>query len=153
MQSIFAQPTPARNPDISNKALITKEKPSVSPGTVTNKSTSSQTAELHKLANDYYVWRNENNPVGSSESGLHTWDNKLGDYSPAKIAERAQHVHALLEKVRAFKIDGWPKDDRIDALLFRSQLEDVDFGNRILKSDKTNPQIYVGECVSGIFSY
>jgi uncharacterized protein (DUF885 family) len=152
IQSIFAQPTPARNPDISNKALITKEKPSVSPGTITNKSTSSQAAELHKLANDYYAWRNENNPVGSSESGLHTWDNKLGDYSPAKIAEHAQHVHALLEKVRGFKIDDWPKDDRIDALLFRSQLEDVDFGNRILKSDKTNPQIYVGECVSGIFS-
>jgi len=104
------------------------------------------------MANDYYAWRNENNPVGSSDSGLHTWDNKLGDYSPAKIAERAQHVHALLEKVRGFKIDNWPKDDRIDALLFRSQLEDVDFGNRILKSDKTNPQIYVGECVSGIFS-
>src|SRR6266404_1332405 len=164
IQSISAQPTPARNPDISNKALITKEKPSVSPGTVTNKSTSSQAAELHKLANDYYAWRNENNPVGSSETGLHTWDNKLGDYSPAKIAEHAQHVHALLEKVRGFKIDdpetigaregfrSWPKDDRIDALLFRSQLEDVDFGNRILKSDKTNPQIYVGECVSGIFS-
>ena len=152
IQSIFAQPAPARNPDISNKALITKEKPSVSPGTVTNRSTSSQAAELHKLANDYYAWRNENNPVGSSDSGLHTWDNKLGDYSPAKIAERAQHVHALLEKVRGFKIDNWPKDDRIDALLFRSQLEDVDFGNRILKSDKTNPQIYVGECVSGIFS-
>ena len=152
MQSIFAQPTPARNPDISNKALITKEKPSVSPGTVTSKSKSAQAAELHKLANDYYAWRNENNPVGSSESGLHTWDNKLGDYSPAKIAERAQHVHALLEKLRGFKIDNWPKDDRIDALLFRSQLEDVDFGNRILKSDKTNPQIYVGECVSGIFS-
>jgi uncharacterized protein (DUF885 family) len=152
MQSIFAQPTPARNPDISNKALITKEKPSVSPGTITNKSLGSQTAELHKLANDYYAWRNENNPVGSSEAGLHTWDNKLGDYSPAKIAERAQHVHALLEKVRGFKIDDWPKDDCIDALLFRSQLEDVDFGNRVLKSDKTNPQIYVGECVSGIFS-
>jgi uncharacterized protein (DUF885 family) len=152
IQSIFAQPTPARNPDISNKALITKEKPNLSPGTVTNKSPSLQAAELHKLANDYYAWRNENNPVGSSDSGLHTWDNKLGDYSPAKIAERAQHVHALLEKVRVFKIDNWPKDDRIDAILFRSQLEDVDFGNRILKSDKTNPQIYVGECVSGIFS-
>ena len=51
---------------------------------------SAATATLHKLADDYYAWRNENYPVRSSESGLHTWDDRLTDYSPAKIAERAQ---------------------------------------------------------------
>ena len=109
-------------------------------------------AALHKWADDYYAWRNENYPVQSSDSGLHTWDDRLTDYSPAKIAERAQHVRELLEKVRAMKIDTWPKDEQIDALLFRSQLEQVDFGNRVLKSTQTNPQVYIGECVSGIFS-
>ena len=44
------------------------------------------------------------------------------------------------------------KDDRIDWLLFRSQLEEVDFDNRVLKFERTNPQTYIGECVSGIFS-
>jgi len=29
-------------------------------------------AALHKLANDYYNWRNENDPVSSSNAGLHT---------------------------------------------------------------------------------
>src|SRR6202011_6358683 len=57
-------------------------------------------AALHKLANDYYNWRNENSPVASSSRGLHTWDDKLPDFSPAKIAEESQHLHALLEKVR-----------------------------------------------------
>lgn len=85
-------------------------------------------AALHKLANDYYNWRNENYPVRSSNAGLHTWDDRLTDYSPAKIVERAQHVHSLLDKVRAMKIDTWPKDERIDAILFRAQLERVDFG-------------------------
>ena len=37
-------------------------------------------------------------------------------------------------------------------MLFRSQLEAVDFGNRVMKSDQSDPQTYVGECVSGIFS-
>ena len=147
MQAIQAQPTPEpRKPDVSNKALITKSTSS------TMANVSPEVMMLHKLADDYYAWRNENYPVASSDSGLHTWDNKLTDYSPAKIAERAQHVHALLEKVRALKTDNWPKDDRIDAILFRSQLEQVDFGDRVLKSDRTNPQIYVGECVSSIFS-
>src|SRR5438270_2392934 len=94
-------------------------------------------AALHAIAKDYYNWRNENYPVRSSDQGLHTWDDQLTDYSPAKIAERAQHVHAVLEKVRAMKIDSWPKDERIDAILFRAQLENVDFEDRILKFKKT----------------
>jgi uncharacterized protein (DUF885 family) len=107
---------------------------------------------LHKMANDYYAWRNENYPVRSSDAGLHTWDDRLTDYLPAKIAEREQHVRSLLGKVRAMKTDDWPKEERIDAILFRAQLEEVDFGNRVLKFERTNPQLYVGECTSGIFS-
>src|SRR5213080_5533042 len=100
----------------------------------------------------FYAWRNENYPVNSSEAGLHTWDDRLTDYSPAKIAERQQHVHSLLEKVRAMKTDNWPKDERIDAILFRAQLENIDFQNRVLKFERTNPQVYVGECTNAIFS-
>src|SRR5437588_7236198 len=138
----FAQPSPSRQPDVSNKTLLTSA----------NQDHVMGAAALHKLANDYYNWRNENDPVSSSEAGLHTWDNRLAEHSPAKINERAQHVRALLDKVRAMKIDTWPKDERIDALLFRSQLENVDFGNRVLKFEHTNPQTYIGECVSAIFS-
>ena len=140
-----AQPTPEHKPDISNKALITKATPSLSAQTTVG------TAQLHKLADDYYTWRNENFPVTSSEFGLHTWDDRLTDYAPAKIAEREKHVRTLLEKVRAMKTETWPKDDRIDWILFRSQLEQFDFARRVLQPTEKNPQIYVGECVSGIF--
>ena len=142
----------SNRPDIINKALITKEKPQLKPESITSTSMSQSAAELRKLAGDYYAWRNENYPVRSSDAGLHTWDNRLTDYSPAKIAGRAQHVRALLEKVRAMKTDNWPKDERIDWILFRAQLEQVDFDNRVLKFDRTNPQLYVGECSNGIFS-
>jgi uncharacterized protein (DUF885 family) len=137
-----AQPSPSRQPDVSNKTLITSA----------NQDHVMGAAALQKLANDYYNWRNQTNPVGSSESGLHTWDDRLADFSPAKINERAQHVRALLDKVRAMKTDTWPKDEQIDAILFRSQLENVDFGNRVLKFEHTNPQTYTGECTSAIFS-
>jgi uncharacterized protein (DUF885 family) len=137
-----AQPTPSRQPNIANKTLITNASNDHVIGA----------AALHKLADDYYAWRNENYPVASSDKGLHTWDNKLTDYSPAKIAERAQHERALLDKVRGMKIDTWPKDDRIDAILFRAQLEGLDFYARILKFERTNPDIYVSECTNGIFS-
>jgi uncharacterized protein (DUF885 family) len=137
-----AQRSPSRQPDVSNKTLITSA----------NQDHVMGAAALHKLADDYYNWRNVNDPVSSSNAGLHTWDDKLADYSPAKISERAKHVRELLDKVRAFKTDGWSKDDKIDALLFRSQLENVDFGNRVLKFEFTNPQTYTGECSSAIFS-
>jgi len=147
-----AQSPSQRNPDVSNKALITKSTPSISPDTFKTQSVNAAVAALHKIADDYYVWRNENYPVRSSDAGLHTWDDRLTDYSPAKIAERQQHVHSLLEKVRAMKTDNWPKDERIDWILFRAQLEEVEFGNRVLKFERTNPQVYVGDCTNGIFS-
>src|SRR5438067_2626178 len=50
------------------------------------------------------------------------------------------------------KTDNWPKNGRIDWILFRSQLEKVAFGDRVLKFEQTNPQVYVGDCTNGIFS-
>src|SRR5436305_5279197 len=118
-----AQSPNQRKPDLSNKALITKSTPGIDKKAFKDQSVSAATATLHKLADDYYAWRNENYPVRSSEAGLHTWDDRLTDYSPAKIAERAQHMRSLLNKVRGMKIDNWPKEERIDWILFRAQLE------------------------------
>lgn len=148
--SLRAQLTPEPRTDVSNKALVTKATPAVSPPT--NKPGTADIAALRKMADDYYAWRNENYPVGSSDSGLHTWDDRLTDYSAAKIAERAGHVRKLLDQVRALPAGSWPKDDRIDWMLFRSQLEGADFNSRVLQSEKTDPQVYVGECTNGIFS-
>ena len=113
---------------------------------------SAEAVPLHKLADEYYDWRNEQYPVRSSDAGLHTWDDRLTDYSPAKIAERAEHVRALLAKVNAMQTAKWPKDERIDWILFRSQLESAAFDDRVWHSTSRDPQTYVGECSNGIFS-
>lgn len=109
---------------------------------------------LRALAEKYYQWRNETRPVASSDQGLHTWDDKLTDYSPAAIQARAEHVRKLLAQVQAMDsaTRSWSRDDRIDWLLFRAQLEEAAFYDRVLRLTETNPQIYVGECSSGIFS-
>src|SRR6267143_6396887 len=96
-------------------------------------------ADLHKLADDYYNWRNQNYPVFSSDSGLHTWDNKLTDYSLSALLARRLHVKELLGKVRAMQTANWSKDDRIDWLLFRSQLESVAFFDRVMDFEETDP--------------
>jgi uncharacterized protein (DUF885 family) len=142
--TLFGQPTPEPRSDVSNKTLLTKATPAAK--------SSNDIATLRKIADEFYAWRNENFPVFSSDAGLHTWDNRLTDYSAAKIAERDRHVRTLLDQVRAMPGAKWPKDDRIDWLLFRAQLENSDFGSRVLQSEKTDPQLYVGECSNGIFS-
>jgi uncharacterized protein (DUF885 family) len=152
LHGVYAQSPSGRSPDVSNKALITKSTPAINPEAFKNQNVNAAVAALHKLADDYYAWRNENYPVRSSEAGLHRWDDRLTDYSPAKITERAQHVRSLLEKVRAMKTDNWPKNERIDWILFCAQLENVDFENHVLKFERTNAQVYVGECSNAIFS-
>ena len=109
-------------------------------------------AALHRLANDYYNWRNQSYPVSSSDAGLHTWDNKLTDYSPAAIAARRAHILSLLAQVNRMRTDKWKKDDRIDWLLFRAQLEAPAFFDRVMDFEHSDPQIYVNECSNGIFS-
>src|SRR5258708_22353168 len=109
-------------------------------------------AALRRIAADYYDWRNRNYPVASSDAGLHTWDSKLTDYSPAAIAARRQHVRSLLAQVNAMPTTNWNKDDRIDWLLFRSQLEGVVFFDRVMDFEHADPQTYVNECSNSIFS-
>src|SRR5256885_5119916 len=147
-----AQSPNQRKPDLSNKALITKSTPPIKAEAFKKQSLTAAAAALHKMADEYYAWRNENYPVRSSGAGPHTWDDRLTDYSPAKIAERAQHVRSLLDNVRGMKTDNWPKDARIDWILFRAELENVEFGDRVLKFERTNPQVYTGECTNGVFS-
>lgn len=109
-------------------------------------------ADLQKLANDYYTWRNQNYPVASSDAGLHTWDNKLTDYALSAILMRRLHVKEVLGKVRGMETANWSKDDRIDWLLFRSQLEGIEFFNRVIDFETSDPQTYINECSNGIFS-
>ncbi|MGH8165087.1 MAG: hypothetical protein ACREP1_12220, partial [Rhodanobacteraceae bacterium] len=101
-------PAVQHTPDVSNKALITTATPNLD----TDKN--GDAATLHKLADDFYNWRNEQFPGGSSGAGLHTWDDRLTNYAPEQIAARAAHVTELLQRVNAMQTSSWPNDERID---------------------------------------
>jgi uncharacterized protein (DUF885 family) len=108
--------------------------------------------DLRLLAAEYYNWRNQNFPVFSSDAGLHTWDDRLTDYSLSAILERRLNAKELLAKVQAMSTADWSKEDRIDWLIFRAQLENVVFFNRVIDFEQSDPQVYVNECSNGIFS-
>jgi len=108
--------------------------------------------QLRSTAIDFYHWREQNFPVWSSDEGLHTHDAKLTDYSPAAIASRRAHVESLLKTVGSADITSWSKDDQIDWILFRAQLERFDFDRRVLHPEETDPGTYVSEASNAIFS-
>lgn len=114
--------------------------------------TATTPADLRRLADDYYSWRNQNYPVISSDNGLHTWDHKLTDYSLSAILARRLYVKDLLAKVETMPTKNWSKEDRIDWMLFRAQLSGIAFFNRVMDFESTDPQTYVNECSNGIFS-
>jgi uncharacterized protein (DUF885 family) len=120
--------------------------------TLTNAQSTGSPDALRRVASDYYNWRNQNYPVASSDAGLHTWDNKLTDYSPAAIAARRAHVAGLLGQVNRMRTDKWKKDDQIDWLLFRAQLEAPVFFDRVMDFEHSDPQVYVNECSNAVFS-
>lgn len=119
---------------------------------VANAQTNASPAELQRLADEYYNWRNQQYPLFSSDVGLHTWDNQLTNYSPAAIAARRARVTSLLAQINRMQTAEWKKDDRIDWLLFRAQLEGPAFFDRVIDFEHTDPQTYVNECSNAIFS-
>jgi uncharacterized protein (DUF885 family) len=108
--------------------------------------------ELHKLAHDYYQWRDNAYPVATSSMGDHRLDDRIADYHKSEIAQRRQHVSVLLAQVANMPTDGWSRDDRIDRILFQSQLAGADFFGRRLDPESTDPQLYVNECSNALFS-
>src|SRR5438552_81797 len=44
------------------------------------------------------------------------------------------------------------KDDRVDRILLQAQLAGVDFFDRQLDPESSDPQLYVNECSNSIFS-
>ena len=109
-------------------------------------------ASLQALARSYYAWRDSSYPVSSSDQGLHTWDDRLTDFTMPAVLARRRHVTGLLTRVGAMRTAAWAKDDRVDWMLLRAQLEGVAFFDRVMQNEETNPQVYVGECGNAIFS-
>jgi uncharacterized protein (DUF885 family) len=108
--------------------------------------------DLRASAHAYYQWRDAAYPVATSDQGEHRYDNRLTDYRMSEVVRRREHLRELLAKVNAIPTDGWSKDDRVDHILFQSQLAGADFFGRSLDPEGSDPQLYVNECSNAIFS-
>ena len=109
-------------------------------------------AELRAIAHDTYQWYDASYPVAASSLGDHRYDSQLTDYRMSEVLRRREQISKLLAQVRALSADAWNKDDRVDRILFESQLASQDFFGRRLDPERTDPQLYVNECTNSIFT-
>jgi uncharacterized protein (DUF885 family) len=120
--------------------------------TLVSLNAAAEPANLVKISHEYYQWRDSVYPVSTSSLGDHRFDGRLTDYKMSEVIARRQHVSDLISQLSTVNSDGWNKDDRVDLILFRSQLESADFFGRRLNPENTDPQLYVNECSNAIFS-
>jgi uncharacterized protein (DUF885 family) len=109
-------------------------------------------ADLRTTAHEYYQWRDAADPVTTSDQGEHRYDSRLTDFRMSEVLRRREHIRDLLGSVSKIVPEGWSKDDRVDLILFQSQLAGADFFGRQLDPESSNPQIYVDVCANAIFS-
>lgn len=109
-------------------------------------------ADFRAIAHDYYQWYEMAYPVAASGSGDHRYDAQLTDYRMSEVERRRQHVRDLLAQVSSLATNGWSKDDRVDRVLFESQLAAADFFGRQLDPERSDPQLYVNESTNAIFT-
>jgi uncharacterized protein (DUF885 family) len=114
--------------------------------------TAAAPADFRATAHDYYQWYEKAYPVSASGSGDHRFDAQLTDYRMSEVERRRQHVRDLLAQVSSLAANAWSKDDRIDRVLFESQLAAADFFGRQLNPERSDPQLYVNESSNGIFT-
>jgi uncharacterized protein (DUF885 family) len=108
--------------------------------------------DLRAKARAYYAWRDSISPVSTSDAGDHRWDDRIRDFRMPSVLAARRHVAALLDSVKAMPASSWSKDDRVDWMLFRAQLEGADFFGRTLQPEESDPQVYLNEAANGVFS-
>jgi uncharacterized protein (DUF885 family) len=108
--------------------------------------------DLRAIAKSYYAWRDTTYPVGTSDAGNHEFDNRIDDFRMKSVLAARHHVKALLDQVKAMKTGSWAKDDRVDWVLFVSELQRADFFDRVLQPEETDPGTYINECSTAIFT-
>lgn len=108
---------------------------------------------LERLEHSYIYWSFAESPTSATDAGVHTYDDQLADYSPARQAAEMAQLRTYRNELAALQPpSGTSPHARVDYLLVRSNLEGDWWSRTVLRGLQRNPSIYEGECSNGIFS-
>ena len=108
---------------------------------------------LIALERAYTDWSFQESPTSATDAGIHTYDDRLADYSPATQAAEMKKLRGFRSELGALEpAAGTDAHAYVDYLLVRSNLESDWWQRTVLRGISRNPSIYEGECSNGIFS-
>jgi uncharacterized protein (DUF885 family) len=108
---------------------------------------------LIDLERSYTFWSLEQSPTSATDAGIHTYDDRLADFSAAAQAEQMRRLRAYRDQLAALTPPpGTSRHAFVDYLLIRSNLEADWWSRTVLRGLQRNPSVYEGECSNGIFS-
>jgi len=108
---------------------------------------------LVALERAYMDWSYQESPTSATDAGIHTYDDRLADYSPATQAAEMKKLRGFRNELSALEPPaGTDAHTYVDYLLIRSDIESDWWQRTVLRGLQRNPSIYEGECSNGIFS-
>jgi len=79
--------------------------------------------KLHDLFAREWQNRLEEDPLQATSVGVHTWGDRLPSVTPADLERRAGQTEAFLAELDGIDLEALGPEDRINAAIFRGQLE------------------------------
>lgn len=108
---------------------------------------------LVNLERAYMDWSFQENPTSATDAGIHTYDDRLADFSPATQSAEMKKLRGFRNELSALQpAAGTDAHAYVDYLLVRSNIEGDWWQRTYLRGLQRNPSIYEGECSNGIFS-
>jgi uncharacterized protein (DUF885 family) len=110
-------------------------------------------ARLIDLDHRYTFWSFEQNPTYATDSGIHTYDAQLAEFTPQSQSAAMSRLRAFRDELAALAppTDATPHE-RVDYLLIRADIEGDWWSRTVLRGLQRNPTVYEGECANGIFA-
>jgi hypothetical protein len=115
-------------------------------------STSRTYSELQKLAEDFWTWRAQNQPVSSDDiPRIERPPNWVPDWSRAAIERRRLEFAELNKRWQNLDPKSWPISEQVDHRLIGSALARVHWEMDITGGHERNPGFYVDQTLGLLF--
>ena len=110
-------------------------------------------AKLIDFDRRYAAWSFQQNPTYATDSGIHDYDARLADFSPAAQAAEMTRLRAFRDELAELQpAPSATAHERVNYLLIRADVEGDWWNRTVLRGLQRNPTVYEGECADGIFS-
>lgn len=110
--------------------------------------------ELQLLANDFWIWRAQNQPVSSDDiPRIERPPNWVPDWSQKAIERRRRELADLTKRHESIDSKSWPISEQVDHRLIGSALARVHWELEITRPHECNPGFYVDQTLGLLFLY